>query len=245
MTSRDIALREAVHALAFRVSIDGPAGSGKTTVGRGVADAIRCPCLDTGLMYRAVTWLAIQNGVQLGDRVALAALARATMFSLGGPGESLLINGLPPDPELRSSIVDASVSEVSAHPEVRQELVVRQRKMASGRCMVMMGRDIGTIVLPDADVKLWVFASPRERARRRLAENLPGTAGLSIAEAERQIVQRDALDAGREASPLKRPDSAVDINTGLLSPQQSVEQALEVIRGVAALEVKGEERNRG
>jgi cytidylate kinase len=112
--------------------------------------------------------------------------------------------------------------------------------MARDRCIVMMGRDIGTVVLPDADVKLWVVASALERARRRLAEQLPGTVGLSLAEAETQIQQRDALDAGRPVSPLRRPESAVEIDTGVLTPDQSVERALEVIRRLVMRQTKGE-----
>jgi cytidylate kinase len=109
----------------------------------------------------------------------------------------------------------------------------------------MVGRDIGTVVLPDADVKLWIVASPLERARRRLSEHLPGTVGLSLAEAERQIMQRDAQDSSRKVSPLKRPASAVEIDTDLLTPEQCVERALDVIRRVTAWEAKGEERDRG
>jgi cytidylate kinase len=242
---RDAGLIAAVHRQAVRVSIDGPAGSGKSTVGRGLAAALGCPYLDTGLMYRAVTWLALQQGVALDNGPALALLARSTTFELGGPGESLIVNGHPPGDELRSREVDASVSAVSAQAEVRRELVVRQRGMARGRCIVMVGRDIGTVVLPDADVKLWIVASPLERARRRLSEHLPGTVGLSLAEAERQIMQRDAQDSSRKVSPLKRPASAVEIDTDLLTPEQCVERALDVIRRVTAREAKGEERDRG
>jgi CMP/dCMP kinase len=189
-----------------------------------------CPYLDTGLMYRAVTSLALQRGIPLDSARELAVLARSMSFALGGPGESLQINGQPPGPELRSSNVDMHVSQVSAHATVREALVVRQREMARGRCIVMVGRDIGTVVLPDADVKLWIVAATEERARRRLAEHLPGTAGLTLAEAERQIMERDALDTGRIVSPLVRPEGAVEIDTGHLSPEQCVEAALELVR---------------
>lgn len=245
MISPDVELRAAAHALGIQVSIDGPAGSGKTTVGKGLSSALGCAYLDTGLMYRAITWLAIQQGLRPDDGPSLAALTRSTTFALGGQGNSLLINGRPPDEQLRSRAVDAAVSIVSAHAAVRRELVVRQREMALGRCIVMVGRDIGTVVLPDADVKLWIVASPAERARRRLAEHLPGTSGLSLAEAERQIMERDAQDTGRSVSPLKRPEPAIEIDTGLLTPEQCVEQALDVVRDIAGHAVKGEERNRG
>lgn len=245
MKSRDECLSAVARRLSMRISIDGPAGSGKSTVGRGLADALGCPYVDTGLMYRAITCLALRRGVVLSDGPALAVLARSTTFGLGGPGDSLTINGEPPGDELRSRAVDASVSVVSAHPEVRRELVVRQREMARGRCVVMVGRDIGTVVLPDADVKLWIVASPGERARRRLSEHLPGTAGVSLAEAEKQIMERDAKDSGRHLSPLKRPMSAIEIDTDLLTPEECVERALDVVRRVAAQEAKGEGRDRG
>lgn len=232
----DRTLAEAAQNLAVQVSIDGPAGSGKTTVGRGLAAAIRCPYLDTGLMYRAVTALALHGRIPLDDAPALARLAGSTRFALGGPGESLLIDGKPPGPELRSSDVDAHVSQVSAHAAVREALVDRQREMARDRCIVMVGRDIGTVVLPDADVKLWIVATTGERARRRLAEHLPGTAGLTLAEAERQIVERDALDTGRAVSPLVRPQGAVEIDTDRLSPEQCVEAAVELVRGATRTE---------
>lgn len=219
--------------MSIHVSIDGPAGSGKTTIGKGLAVAIDCAYLDTGLMYRAVTRRALQRGVDLWDEPILADLARSINFSLDGPGESLRIDGEPPGPELRSREVDGAVSQVSAHAEVRDVLVVRQREMARGRCIVMVGRDIGTVVLPDAQVKLWVVASPGERARRRLAEHLPGTSGLTLAEAERQIMERDALDTGRIISPLLKPVDAVEVDTDALSPEECLALALRLVRAAA------------
>lgn len=230
MISPDATLAQSARAHAIQISIDGPAGSGKTTIGRALAAAIRCPYLDTGMMYRAVTWIALRRGVSLDDSERLAAIARSTAFSLAGPGESLEIDGSPPPAELRSSAVDAAVSQVSAHAAVREALVVRQREMASGGCIVMVGRDIGTVVLPDADLKLWIVASPVERARRRLAEHLPGGSHLTLAEAERQIMERDAQDTGRAVSPLRRPQDAAEIDTGRLSPSECVQRALELLR---------------
>lgn len=217
------------HRLHLRISIDGPAGSGKTTVGTGLADALGCLYLDTGLMYRGVTLNALEHGVSPADGPALAALARTMTFDLGGPGGSLLVNGRPAGVELRSPRVDAAVSRVSSHPEVREIMVHRQRELAALGCIVMVGRDIGTVVLPDADVKLWIVASPGERARRRLQEHLPGAAGLSLAETEARIRARDALDAGRLMSPLRRPGGAVDIDTDGQTPAQSIRLALNAI----------------
>jgi cytidylate kinase len=226
--------RNGAPTASLRVSIDGPAGSGKTTIGKGLAAALSCAYVDTGLMYRAVTWQALSDGLDVRDEMGLAKLATGMDFSLGTTGRALAIGGLPPGPELRSRQVDAAVSQVSAHAAVRHVLVVRQREMARGRCIVMVGRDIGTVVLPDAEVKLWIVASAAERARRRLAEHLPGMSGLTLAEAERRIVERDALDTRRDISPLKKPENAVEVDTGSLTPAESLTCALEAVRNATS-----------
>ena len=230
----DTNLAATVHRLCLNVSVDGPAGSGKTTIGKGLASALQCPYLDTGLMYRAVTLAALRGSISLDDGEALGRLGASMHFDLGGPGESLTVNGETPDPDLRSAAVDAAVPRVSAHAALRREMVRRQRELARDRCVIMVGRDIGTVVLTDAPVKLWIVASAEERARRRLAEHLPGSAGVSMEEAVRQIVARDAQDAGREISPLKRPDGAIDIDTDHLSPAESVRAALLAIQKALA-----------
>jgi cytidylate kinase len=243
--SLDASLHQMAHSARLHVSIDGPAGSGKSTVGRGLAFALHCPYLDTGLMYRAVTWLALQRAVPPDNAVGLVGVARSVRFDLGGPGESLLVDGAAPSPDLRSTGVDAAVSTVSAHPAVRGELVQRQRELARDRCVVMVGRDIGTVVLPNADVKLWVTASAHERARRRLAERLPGATRLTLAEAEEQMMERDAQDAERKASPLKRPEGAIDIDTELLTPEECVQLALQLVRRAAFEELRSKGARHG
>jgi cytidylate kinase len=221
-------LPHAAGESGLQIAIDGPAGAGKSTVGLGLSRALGCPHLDTGLMYRAVTWLALECRLPLSDAAALGSLARSTSFALGpGVPGRLQVNGRPADEALRSARVDAAVSEVSAIREVREALLARQRELAYDRCIVVVGRDIGTRVLPHAPVKLWVTASAEERARRRLAEQ-----GGEASEEEMvlRIRARDRYDATRAVSPLRRASDAVVIETDRLSPEQALATALAVVR---------------
>lgn len=228
-------LSEAAHNHALQIAIDGPAGAGKSTVGRGLAGVVGCPYLDTGLMYRAIAWLALQRAVDPVNAGALVAITESTDLAFdSGAGGTLLVDGSPASPELRSPEVDACVSQVSAHPRVRELLVGRQREFARGRCIVMVGRDIGTTVLPAAPVKLWVTASPEERARRRLGERLPGTARLGEGEMVERIRARDFVDSSRTASPLRRAEDAVVLNTDGMDPGQVLDVAVGVVRGALA-----------
>ncbi|HZU14944.1 MAG TPA: (d)CMP kinase [Chloroflexota bacterium] len=215
---------------AIRIAIDGPGGAGKSTVGRGVAQALGCPYLDTGLMYRAITALALRRGIPPWDEASLASLARATTFDLAG--DVLLVNGRAAGSELRSPDVEARVSEVSAHPGVRAVLARRQREIAASTCLVMVGRDIGTVILPGAEVKLWVTAAPEIRARRRLAER--GGQDEELAEVARQLAARDKLDAEKPISPMVPAPDAIVIDTGLLSPDEAVRVALHAVEDARA-----------
>jgi cytidylate kinase len=226
----DARLREVAHRARLQTAIDGPAGAGKSTVGKGVASRLRAPYLDTGLMYRAVTWLGIQAGLAPADTAAHARLATETDFASAADGYALLVNGQPVEWELRSAGVDALVSEVSAHAAVRSVLVEKQRAFANDRITVMVGRDIGTIVLPRAPVKLWITASAEERARRRLEEGLGGSGGLAVDDVARLIRVRDALDASRSVSPLLKATDAVAIETDRLDKAGAIEASISVIR---------------
>jgi cytidylate kinase len=224
-------LQRAAHEVGLQVAIDGPAGAGKSTVGRNLARALGCSYLDTGLMYRAVALRALEHGVPLADGEALAALASAIRFELGrGPSAGLLIDGEPPVSALHSSPVDEIVSQVSAHVPVRRALLGRQRELADEQCIVMMGRDIGTTVLPSAPVKLWITASPEARASRRRTEQQTQTDGLAGDEMLSRITRRDSWDAGREASPLRKAPDAVTIDTGSRSPRETLERALDTVQ---------------
>jgi cytidylate kinase len=223
-------LARSVQEGCVQITIDGPAGAGKSTVGKALAEALGCRFLDTGLMYRAVTLRALEEGVLLTDEVALMRLAREIQFALAATSTgSLLVDGHPAGRQLHSPPVDAAVSVVSAHPSVREEMVARQRSLAQGGCVVMVGRDIGTTVLPDAPVKLWVTASPQERARRRVREQAGGEAPVVTEEMVREILERDRKDAERGTSPLRQPLDARVIQTDRLSPDQVVWRALEAV----------------
>jgi cytidylate kinase len=214
------------------VAIDGPAAAGKSTIGKGVARALRCRYLDTGLMYRAVTFLALESGTDLSDGAALQTLTENTVFDLTAvPGEYLLVNGTAMRGQLRRPEVDGAVSQVSAHPEVRAVLVARQRELAAHGCIVMVGRDIGTVVLPTASVKLWVTASPRTRALRRNRERDGQHLEEMVQREMARILERDRVDSGRAVSPLRQAADAIVVETDGISPDVAIARAVAVVRG--------------
>jgi cytidylate kinase len=208
------------------VAIDGPAGSGKSSVARAVAGRLGLVNLDTGATYRAVALVALQEGVDLADGAALAALGRGIDLATDGvsyAGQPIL------EDTLRSPEVSAAASKVSAHPELREVLVERQRAAArraqgSGGAVVE-GRDIGTVVLPEAGLKVFLSASPEERARRRALQTGREDELDRISEAMRA---RDRRDSEREASPLKSAPDAVVIDTTGLSLKEVVSRVVEL-----------------
>lgn len=212
------------------IAIDGPAAAGKSTVGRGVARRLDCRYLDTGLMYRAITYLALRAGISVHDGASLARLARTATFQLPeGVQESLVVNGTALRDELRTPRVDEAVSAVSGYPDVRKVLVECQREMARKHCIVMVGRDIGTVVLPHADAKLWVTASPRTRALRRNREHLSMADGPTLEYELRRISERDLRDSTRPVSPLRQADDAIVLETDDLDAEEAVDLAVNLI----------------
>ena len=159
-----------------RIAIDGPAGSGKSTIGEKLAHQLRCLYIDTGAMYRAVAWLALQRGININDGPTLGRLARHAEIEISRPliadgrQYTVTVHGHDVTWAIRATDVTRAVSTVSAHPEVRAVLIAQQRKMAERGCVVMVGRDIGAVVLPNAELKIYLTASLKERARRRRAE---------------------------------------------------------------------------
>jgi cytidylate kinase len=182
------------------------------------------------MMYRAVTWRALEGGLDLGNGYALAALARSMHFQIDDNSLRLIVEDITDIGVLRTPAVDAAVSQVSAHTEVRAELVQRQRALASGRCIIMMGRDIGTVVLPRAAIKLWITASPAERARRRLGEGFVNRDDVDAEQMVQEIVRRDTIDSTRSVSPLVQAADALVIMTDGVSEQAVVEAALAAVR---------------
>jgi cytidylate kinase len=214
------------------IAIDGPSGAGKSTVARGTARALGLRYLDTGAMYRALTWLALERGVDLGDDEALARLARAAdlRVSLDPTVTTVTIDGHDVTASIRTDPVTAAVSAVSAVAAVRAEMVRRQREAIGAGGIVVEGRDIGTTVAPDAPVKVFLTADPAARARRREAE-LVGSAAdgpdgaAATAEAMRR---RDTADASRAASPLARADDAVVVDSTHLSADDVIADVVEL-----------------
>jgi cytidylate kinase len=202
------------------VAIDGPAGSGKSTVARTVAQRLGVAYLDTGAMYRSVAFAALERGVDPGDGDALAKLAAGLDIELG---DRVLVDRVDATAAIRGPEVTAIVSAVSAHPPVRAEMVRRQRQWAEEHGGgVAEGRDIGTVVFPDADLKVFLTASEEERARRRQKDDRAPDVGVVAAD----LARRDALDSNRAASPLRPADDAVVIDTTGRTVDDVVDQVL-------------------
>lgn len=214
------------------VAVDGPAGTGKSSVSRALARALGARYLNTGAMYRIVTLAVLRAGVDPGDAAAVAALASRVDLSVGfDPDEDLyFLGGEDVSVEIRGDAVTKAVSAVSAVPDVRTQLVDRQRELADGSVAVVVeGRDIGTVVLPHADVKIYLTASPEERAKRRNDQNvesgLPDDYDAVLADVRR----RDHLDSTRAVSPLRAADDAVVVDSSDMSQSQTVATLLDLV----------------
>ena len=206
------------------VAIDGPAGAGKSTVGRAVAARLGLEYLDTGAMYRAVTFAALRRGLDPADETDVAELSEAMSLDVAsGPnGTTVLVDGVDATIEIRGREVTSAVSAVAANSRVRAELVRRQRRwVADHRGGVVEGRDIGSVVFPDATLKLFVTASPRVRAERRVAE-----IGGDVAEVEASIIARDRKDSTRSDSPLAETSDSVLVDTSEMGVDEVVERIL-------------------
>jgi len=210
------------------IAIDGPAGAGKSTVARSLAERLGLRYLDTGAMYRALTWQTLKRGIAVGDEVHVTSLAEELQFVLQDDS-SLTLNGQPLGDEIRSPHVNSEVSRVAGYSGVRKAMVCKQRAMAQDGGIVMEGRDIGTEVMPDAPIKVFLVADHRERARRRQLElqSLGHTA--AVTEVAAQIEERDIKDSTRTASPLRAAADAVTIDCTHLSPQEVVQTILHLV----------------
>ena len=210
------------------IAIDGPVAAGKTVVGRELARALGFGYLDTGIMYRAITWLALNHGITVDDETSLGELARSYPLGLmGEDSNQVLVDGHTLGPELRDSTVDRNVSIVSKASLVRRELVAQQRNTAAQGKIVMIGRDIGTVVLPDADLKVYLTASPEKRAQRRWQEMQDRGEAVELLTVLRETIARDEIDSGRDDSPLKPADDAWELNTDGLDIRQVVQKIVD------------------
>ena len=210
------------------IAIDGPAGSGKSTLAKLLAARLGYAYLDTGAMYRAVAYLALRDGVATDDGLSLAALAREARLSFTADGH-ILAGDRDVSEEIRRPAVSAAVSEVSAHAEVRAVLLDEQRRIGADQDVVIEGRDIGTVVFPEAPVKLYLTASPEVRAERRRRELIAGGEHVGAAETLQAIVARDAYDSARTVAPLRRAADAVELDTSGLDIEQVVAAAREIV----------------
>ncbi|MCZ0717655.1 (d)CMP kinase [Aerococcus kribbianus] len=207
----------------FQIAIDGPSSSGKSTVAKQLAQELNYIYLDTGAMYRALTLAALQAQVSADDIEGLKSLLANISIDFAkaenGLGQKVFLNGQDVSQKIRQDRVSQAVSAYSARKEVRQDMVARQRRFAeSGRGVIMDGRDIGTVVLPDAQVKIFLTASAQERARRRYAENqAKGYSKTSLAELQADIERRDAYDSNREESPLRQASDAILLDSSDLT----------------------------
>lgn len=201
------------------IAIDGPAASGKSTVACSLARELGYLYLDTGVMYRAVTWAVLERRIPVGDEQAVAALASHLRIDVGPPSVddgrqyTVLVDGTDITWAIRLPRVSASVSSVAAYPGVRKTLVSKQRRMAAQGPVVMVGRDIGTVVLLHADLKIYLDASPEERARRRLSELQARGERVEYGEVLASMRRRDEIDSHRAASPLRVAEDAVVVDT--------------------------------
>jgi cytidylate kinase len=209
------------------IALDGPSGAGKSSAGRALAERLGYVYIDTGAMYRALALKAIRRGLGLDEADPLTTLLRDSQIELppGDPGR-VRIDGEDVSAAIRSPEVTAAASQISVHPEVRREMVARQRVLGEEGGIVMDGRDIGTKVFPDAELKFYVDADPTMRARRRHAELCEAGATVSLEEVERDLRERDHADSHRAESPLTRAEDAVIVDTTGLTPEGVIEALL-------------------
>ena len=216
----------------INVAVDGPAGAGKSTVSRAAAKAMGYIYVDTGALYRAVGVNALRNGIDTKDRQAVAeSLSDISVNLVFENGEQkVLINGEDVSAEIRTPDASMAASDVSAVPKVRDFLFDLQRNIASKNNCIMDGRDIGTVVLPNAKVKVFLTASPEERAMRRFRELSEKGSTVKYEEVLEDLIKRDYNDSHREVAPLKQADDAVLLDTTGMTLEQSVESLIRIIK---------------
>jgi cytidylate kinase len=219
---------------ACRITIDGPAASGKSTVALRLAQTLGYLYLDTGGMYRALTLEVLRRGISVDEEPAVVRVARETVIDIrpasvdDGRQYDVLLNGADVTWDIRSPQVDAGVSQVSVYPDVRRVLTARQREIGNRGRVVMAGRDAGTVVLPEAELKIYLDASLEERARRRHLESLERGEKVSYDSILENLRQRDRIDSSREVAPLKPAEDAVCLDTTRLTADEVLEAVLKL-----------------
>ncbi|MCY4074116.1 MAG: (d)CMP kinase [Acidobacteria bacterium] len=213
---------------ARAIAIDGPSGAGKGTVARAVAQALAYRYVDTGAMYRAVAWKALRDRVGVDDEAAVEPIAARASFNLDGG--RVVIDGHDVTREIRTPDIDVAAAAVARLPRVRKALVAHQRALAGQGGVVMEGRDIGTAVLPDAAVKIYLDASPEERAARRAADPAHVLSGAALGEVADALAARDRVDRTRAASPLVQAPDAIQVDTTGVSVDEVIDRVLALVR---------------
>ncbi|WP_432359086.1 (d)CMP kinase [Sporosarcina sp. UB5] len=212
------------------IAIDGPAAAGKSTIAKRIAQKLRYTYIDTGAMYRALTHKAIKSGINMDSDHDLSDLLEGTEILLvpNNGSQAVWIDGVDCSNEIRSEEVTAAVSKVAAHTTVRKLMVDKQRELANESGVVMDGRDIGTAVLPDADLKIFMTASVEERAERRFQENEKRGIYTPLERLKEDIEKRDRADSEREVSPLKKADDAILVDTTSMTIDEVVDKVIEL-----------------
>lgn len=218
------------------IAIDGPAASGKSTIGLRLANALGYLFFDTGVMYRAVTWLALDKGIDIKDEGAVTALAEDAQIDVAPASKSdgrlcdVLVDGKDITWEARSRKVDANVSIVAAYPGVRKALSQQQRRIGQRGKIVMVGRDIGTVVLPEADLKIYLDATAEERARRRYEEIVAQGGRPDYKGILKRVIERDRIDSTRDVAPLRAAEDAVVLDSDQMDADEVFEQVLALVK---------------
>ena len=211
------------------MAIDGPAGAGKSTVAKAVAKRLGYRYMDTGAMYRAVAWKVMRRGADPDDESALGRILESTEVDLGAD-HSVMLDGVDVSGAIRTPEVGQMASRVSGLPVVRRRMADLQRAMGRSGCVVAEGRDMGTVVFPDAEVKVYLDASPETRARRRFRELAGRDSALTLEETLADVTRRDRRDKERAVAPLRKADDAVLIDSTTLSVDAVIEKILEEVK---------------
>lgn len=215
--------------MSFSIAIDGPAAAGKSTVAKQVAKILNCVYIDTGAMYRAITWYALSKGVDPKDEEKVTALLPEIDLSLHLDGK-VVVNDQDITKEIRTTEVADNVSYIASYKKIRLHLVKLQRKMSKNVSVVMDGRDIGSYVLPHADVKIFQVASVETRAVRRYKENLEKGINCSIEEIEENLRKRDYIDSHREFAPLKKAEDSFVLDTSNMTIDEAVNAIIKIVK---------------
>ena len=217
--------------MSFVVAIDGPAGSGKGTVTKKVGEKLGLVNIDTGAMFRCVTLNMIEENINLEDEAKIEEILNKIEIDMKENGQ-IFLNGKEVTNRIRENDINKFVSPVSIIPDVRKKLLDLQRKVAQGKKVIMEGRDIGTVVFPNANVKIYLDATPEERAKRRMKQNQENGIFGSYEEILESIINRDKKDMTREVAPLKRAEDAIYIDSSNMSIEETVEKIIKIIKNV-------------